>query len=136
MFKGILFALFLTTGYVYTFFQAGTLTDSIKRGEQVYSANCQSCHMENGEGLVDSFPPLAKSDFLLKDQKRAIGVVLHGLEGEVIVNGENYNMMMPAQNHLSDQEIADVLNFVQNSWGNKAKAVTPAQVKEIRAAKK
>ncbi|MCC9168574.1 cytochrome c [Pontibacter sp. XAAS-A31] len=89
--------------------------------------------MEKGEGLAGTFPPLAKSDYLLKDQKRAIGVVLHGAEGEIVVNGETYNMMMPAQSHLSDQEIADVLNYIQNNWGNKAKAVTPAQVKAVRS---
>ncbi|WP_255710098.1 c-type cytochrome [Pontibacter harenae] len=133
MFKGIVLALFLTSSYAFTTLQTDPLKESVKRGAQVYSANCQSCHMEKGEGLAGTFPPLAKSDYLLKDQKRAIGVVLHGAEGEIVVNGETYNMMMPAQSHLSDQEIADVLNYIQNNWGNKAKAVTPAQVKAVRS---
>ncbi|MDX5437770.1 MAG: cytochrome c [Pontibacter sp.] len=112
---------------------ADSLKESIGRGEKVYTANCQSCHMAGGEGITATFPPLAKSDYLLKDQKRAIRTVLHGLSGEITVNGEKYNMAMPAQEHLSDQELADVLNYIQNNWGNKAKAVTPAQVKAERA---
>ena len=103
------------------------------RGEKVYSANCQSCHMPAGEGIPGTFPPLAKSDYLMKDQKRAIRSVLHGVSGEITVNGESYNMDMPAMDYLSDQDVADVLNYVQNNWGNKAKtAVTPAMVKAER----
>ncbi len=102
------------------------------RGEKVYAANCQSCHMPEGEGIPGTFPPLAKSDYLLKDQKRAVGTILHGVSGEITVNGAQYNMDMPAMDYLTDQEVADVLNYIQNSWGNKAKAVTPAQVKAER----
>ncbi|QCR21440.1 cytochrome c [Pontibacter sp. SGAir0037] len=133
MLKGIILAACLTTGYLYTTTQTDALKASIKRGEEVYSANCQSCHMPEGEGIPGAFPPLAKSDFLMKDQKRAVHIVLHGLSGDIQVNGETYSMEMPPQAHLSDQEVADVLNYVQNNWGNKAKAaVTPAQVKAAR----
>lgn len=140
MIKGLLIAILLTTGYWSTFSpennapakQADTLKESIIRGEKVYVANCQSCHMPAGEGIAGIFPPLAKSDYLMKDQKRAIQSVLHGVNGEITVNGEKYSMNMPAQDHLSDQEVADVLNFIQNNWGNKAKAVTPSQVKAER----
>jgi mono/diheme cytochrome c family protein len=140
MLKGILITVIASTAYLTTLSPAqpaatqskDPLKESITRGQQVYAANCQSCHMEKGEGITGTFPPLAKSDYLLKDQKRAINVVLHGLNEEITVNGEKYTMAMPAQNYLSDQEVADVLNYVQNSWGNKAKAVTPAQVKAAR----
>ncbi len=88
--------------------------------------------MAKGEGIPSTFPPLAKSDYLMKDQKRAIRTVLHGLSGEITVNGDTYNMAMPGYDSLSDQEVADVLNYIQNSWGNKAKPVTPAQVKAER----
>ena len=140
MFKSLLIAVLLTTGYwsVSSTSQpaaaktADTLKESIIRGEKIYAANCQSCHMPAGEGITGTFPPLAKSDYLMKDQKRAIRSVLHGVSGEITVNGVKYNMDMPAQDYLSDAEVADVLNYVQNSWGNKAKAVTPAQVKAER----
>ena len=115
-------------------FQDDALKQSIKRGEEVYTTNCLSCHMQNGEGLEGSFPPLAKADYLTKDKtgKQAIKVVLNGLEEEITVNGKKYNMLMPAQNYLPDQQIADVLNYVRNSWGNKGKIITEAMVKAER----
>lgn len=106
---------------------------SIKRGKEVYDNNCMSCHQENGEGIDGSFPPLAKSDYFQKDPKKIITVILKGLNEEIKVNGKTYSMMMPEQSYLSDEEIADVTNYVANSWGNKSKTVfTPAQVKAAR----
>ncbi len=141
MIKSLLIALLLTTGLLSvdspgntpaTTKPNDTLKESLARGQKVYTANCESCHMAEGEGIPATFPPLAKSDYLMKDQKRAIRTVLQGLSGEITVNGETYNMAMPGYSHLSDQEVADVLNYVQNNWGNKAKPVTPAQVKAER----
>ncbi|MBL7770653.1 MAG: cytochrome c [Flavipsychrobacter sp.] len=106
---------------------------SIKRGKEVYENNCMSCHQETGEGIEGSFPPLAKSDYFQKDPKKIITVILKGLNEEIKVNGKTYSMMMPEQSYLSDEEIADVTNYVANSWGNKSKVVfTPAQVKAAR----
>lgn len=115
-------------------FQDSSLTQSIKRGEEVYTANCVTCHMQKGEGLEGAYPPLAKADFLTKDKtgKKSIEVILNGLSGEITVNGKQYNMPMTPLNYLTDQQIADVLNFVRNSWGNKAKAITEAMVKAER----
>ena len=132
MFKAILISTLLTSGYVISSVGTDKPADSIKRGKQLYIANCQSCHMENGEGVPGAFPPLANSANLMKDPTRAIKAVVHGVSGELTVNGETYNMEMPALPHLSDQEVADVVNYIQNNWGNKAKAVTPAQVKAVR----
>jgi mono/diheme cytochrome c family protein len=113
--------------------QDSSLPQSIKRGKDIYLANCMSCHMEKGEGLPDVYPPLAKSDYLLKDPKRTIGIVLNGQKGEITVNGKKYDMEMPAQSVLTDEQIADVINYVTNSWGNKTKtAITPAMVKAER----
>ena len=100
------------------FTQEDTLPQSIKRGESVYQANCASCHMPEGEGLEAVFPPLAKTDYV-KNANRAIGIILNGQEGEISVNGKTYNTPMAALPQLTDQEVADVLNFVRNSWGNK-----------------
>lgn len=115
-------------------FQTGDLAKSIKRGEEVYTTSCMNCHQQNGEGVESAFPPLAKADFVTqdKDGKKVIGVVLKGQTGEVTVNGKKYNVDMPAQDFLADEQIADVLNYVRNSWGNKAKAITPAMVKAGR----
>jgi nitrite reductase (NO-forming) len=108
------------------------LKASIERGKDVYTANCQNCHMENGEGMPDVFPPLAKSEYLKKDAKILINTVLKGLEGEIVVNGKKYNSLMPAQDYLSDEQVSDVFNYVRNSWGSKAAAILPAQVKALR----
>lgn len=107
------------------------LEESIKLGEEIYQGYCLACHMSAGEGLPGAFPPLAESDYLMADKERSIRQVMHGSEGEMVVNGETYNGVMPPQ-PLSDEEIAHVLNFVRNSWGNEGEVVTFAEVKAIR----
>src|SRR5438128_3755548 len=113
------------------FNQKDTLEQSMKRGGEVYSANCASCHQPTGEGVEAAFPPLAKTAYL-SNQKRAIGIILKGQEGEITVNGKKYNAAMAPLSQLSDKEIADVLNFVGNSWGNKYPLIRPAQVQALR----
>jgi mono/diheme cytochrome c family protein len=135
MFKnlsGIYF--FILLGGVLLSFQDSSLNQSIKRGEEVYAANCVTCHMQKGEGMEGSFPPLARADYLAKDKtgKKAIGAILEGLTGEITVNGKKYDAPMPSQSYLTDQQIADVLNYVRNSWGNKGKEITEAMVKAER----
>jgi len=111
--------------------QEDTLKQSMKRGEAVYNQYCVSCHMPAGEGAEIVCPPLAKTTYL-KNQKRAIGIVLNGQEGEITVNGKQYNIPMAPLNNLTDREVADVLNYVSNSWGNKYPMIKPAQVKAER----
>ena len=108
--------------------------DRIKFGKQIYENSCLACHQGQGAGVAGAFPPLAKSDFLNADKKRAINAVVKGLSGEITVNGTKFNSMMPAQ-VLTDEEVANVLTFVYSSWGNSAKEVTPAEVKAERAKK-
>jgi len=110
------------------------LETQIKSGAGVYAAACSACHQVNGAGLPGAFPPLASSDFLLKDKARAVRIVLHGLTGEVVVNGSKFNSVMPPMTQLSDTEIADALTYVLNSWGNKGGAVAAADVKKARSA--
>jgi nitrite reductase (NO-forming) len=105
--------------------------ESIKRGEGIYKTNCMACHQPTGLGIQHAFPPLAKSDYLNKDKIRTIKTVTGGLQGKVIVNGQEYDGVMPAWT-LSDEDIANVLTFVYNSWGNSGKQVTPAEVKAHR----
>jgi len=101
-------------------------------GEKVFAGACASCHMATGQGLPGVFPPLAKSDFLMADKARSIEVVTRGLSGPVKVNGTQYNSVMPPQAQLSDEDVANVLTFVRNNWGNKGDAVTAAEVKKVR----
>jgi len=101
-------------------------------GQKVFAAACQACHQVDGKGLPGAFPPLAGSDFLKADPKRAIGIVLHGLTGKVVVNGKEFNSVMPPMTQLSDAEVADALTFVMNSWGNDFGRVTAAEVAAVR----
>ena len=87
--------------------------------------------MDNGQGTEGVNPPLAKTTYL-KDIKRNIGYILNGQTGEITVNGKKYNAIMNPLNYLDDQQIADVLNYVRNSWGNKYPVITPEQVKAER----
>ncbi len=92
-----------------------------------------NCHMADGKGMENAYPPVAKSDYLKRPVKDLINNVLKGESGELKVNGVLYNAIMPAQDYLTDGQIADVLNYVNNSWGNKnLKAITPEQVKKMR----
>ena len=130
--KVLVLSLLTIIGWIIYAQNGGGLGQSIQRGQEIYTATCKVCHQENGQGMENVYPPLAKSDFLAKDPKRAIDIVLNGLNGEIIVNGKKYNLDMPAQKQLTDQQITDVLNFVRNSWGNKGRAITVAQVKATR----
>jgi len=134
MYKTTFLLAFMTTaiiGLVYA--QTGDRTQSIARGKEAYTSFCMNCHMENGEGQPNVYPPLAKGDVLMKQPKKTIGMILNGQTGEMTVNGKKYNVDMPAQNYLTDEQIADVINYVSNSWGNKTKSlITPAMVKAER----
>jgi nitrite reductase (NO-forming)/hydroxylamine reductase len=112
---------------------AADIAAQVKAGESVYQTVCLACHQADGKGLPGAFPPLAGSDYLLGDKDRAVGVVVRGLEGEVVVNGVKYNSVMPAMTQLSDVEIADALTYAMNSWGNQGGAVSVAQVAAVRA---
>lgn len=109
-----------------------TLAQQIADGKNIYGNTCFACHQSEGQGIPSAFPPLAKSDYLNADVNRAVDAVIFGLTGEITVNGEKYNSVMTSQN-LTDQEIADVMTYVYNSWGNNKTVVTPQLVKERRA---
>lgn len=125
------FSIAFTAVIFFSFQQKFDLKASIVRGKEIYAAQCITCHLEQGEGIEGTFPPLAKSDYLMADKKRSIQQIIHGASGEIKVNGVMYNGEMPAVD-LTDEEVSDVLNYVRNTWGNKGEAVTPAEVKANR----
>jgi len=104
-------------------------------GKSVYTQNCLTCHQADGGGVDGMNPPLSKTSYVLGDKTRLVSVLLNGLQG-VDIDGEPYNNVMPAQETLTDQQIADVLTYVRNSFGNKASAIKATEVKAIRAANK
>ncbi len=114
---------------------SGKLTkdEQIAAGKQLFTGTCSVCHQANGEGLANVFPPLAKSDYLAADPKRAVSVVLHGLHGKVTVNGKEYDSVMPPMNQLTDDEVANILTYVLNSWDNPGGQISKEEVAKVRA---
>ena len=113
---------------------ARTKEERMARGEQVFKTNCAACHQSSGEGIPAAFPPLANSDFLNADKIRAIETVALGRQGKLVVNGQEFNGVMPAWT-LSDEEIANALTFIYGNWGNSGLEVSPEEVKAHRVKK-
>lgn len=114
---------------------AKSFEEQMKFGKQIYGQTCIACHQAEGQGIPNAFPPLAKSDYLNADVDRAIEAVLFGLSGEITVNGEKYNSIMTAQ-MISQEEVANVMTYVYNSWGNNKTVVTPEMVKKVKEKRK
>ncbi len=108
---------------------------TLARGAVVYKNVCLTCHQADGYGVPNLNPPLIKTEYVLGAKPRLIGIVLNGLKGPIEINGDEYKQPMPAQAYLTDQQVADVLTYVRNSFGNKASAVAVAEVKAGRATK-
>ncbi len=121
--------------YLSAFFaspQDDELKRSVVRGKELYLESCINCHLANGEGVKGTFPPLAKADFLLKYPEKAIHAIKFGMSGEIKVNGESYNNAMPPAG-FANEEIADVMNYINNSFGNKStKMVTEKVVAGVK----
>ena len=105
----------------------------IAKGKGVFMQTCFVCHQMEGQGIPAQIPPLASSDYLMSDKARSIRAVLQGMSGEIIVNGKKYNGTMVPLNYLSDEDIANVMTYVRNSFGNSGDAVSIAEVQRIRS---
>lgn len=113
--------------------QETELSKSIKRGEEVYIDFCMQCHLGDGKGTPKVFPPLAGSDWLVNRRKESIHSIKYGLNGPIKVNGITYNSAMTPLG-LEDEEIADVMNYIMNSWGNKQEKIVT--IEEVIAIEK
>jgi len=100
-------------------YQDKPLEKSIADGEEIYQDFCLQCHLDSGDGVSGVFPPLAKSDYLLNNIDLSIKGIKYGLSGPIVVNGEKYDGLMQNQG-LENQEIADVMNYILNNWGNQS----------------
>ena len=119
------------------------LSAQMESGKEIYmkaapgGGLCFTCHQPNGQGLAGQFPPLAGSDWVLGNKERLIKISIHGLMGEIEVNGVKYNNVMAPPGippgSLTDQQIADVLTYIRNDWGNSASAVSPQEVATVRS---
>jgi mono/diheme cytochrome c family protein len=111
----------------------GGLQASMVRGKQVYLQQCLACHQADAGGVEGMNPSLIKAKFVLGDKAALVKIVLNGLSG-VEIDGDSYNGVMAPHADLTDLQIADVLTYIRSNFGNKASAITPAQVKAVRAA--
>ena len=110
--------------------QSSASATSLKNGQSVYISYCQSCHMEDGNGLPGVFPPLVKTGNL-NDPNRLVKVILQGMRGPIVVKGDTYDGEM-APTDLTDQEVADVINYIRNTWGNKAPYLNAADIAKAK----
>jgi mono/diheme cytochrome c family protein len=104
-------------------------------GKTLYITYCMACHQKDASGVPGMFPPLQKSDWVGGDKKKLISILLHGLEGEITVNDETYSQTMPKQDYLSDKQIAQVLTYVRQNFGNQGDSVKERDVKMLRKVK-
>ena len=109
-----------------------TLKKSISDGKEIYQDFCVQCHLDNGKGVPGTFPPLAKSDYLQNNIEASIRGIKYGQRGKITVNGIDYDGIMSHQG-LVDEEVADVMNYILNSWGNVTKRqISITQVAEVQ----
>jgi mono/diheme cytochrome c family protein len=107
--------------------KAPKVYDPIARGKRVYN-KCISCHQANGQGLPGIYPPLAGSDWMGKSPDILVRIIHNGLNGPIVVNGNTYNNVMTGFSDLSDKEIAEVLSYIRNTWGNSYPIITEEEV--------
>lgn len=112
--------------------QQGGLKASIDRGKKVYDTYCLSCHQSDGSGVPKLNPPLIKTDWVTGNKQRLITIMLKGMNERLEIDGEEYENVMASHAFLKDEQIADVLTYIRNSFGNKASLVTAAEVKTVR----
>jgi len=105
-------------------------------GKQLYGAKCAACHQASGMGIAGVFPPLAGAEWVVGDENVLASILLHGVEGEIVVKGNTYKGVMPAFGTLADEEIAGVLTYIRSEWGNQAPSLTAATVMAQREATK
>jgi mono/diheme cytochrome c family protein len=106
---------------------------TMERGQKIYKQYCSTCHQPDGGGVPGLNPPLEKTSYVLGSKTRLIRIVLKGMSTNEEIDGEDYSNTMAPFNYLKDQQISDVLTYIRNSFGNKAIAVTPGDVKYVRA---
>lgn len=114
-------------------FSPQQLSSSITRGKTLYVKYCLTCHQSDGGGVPNMNPPLIQSSYVSGDKYILIKILLNGFSERIDIEGESYSNNMPAQNFLKDNQIADVLNYIRNNFGNKAAPVESAEVTSIRS---
>lgn len=99
-------------------------------GKQLYTEHCANCHQAEGTGLARLYPPINNADYLRQYPGRVICSIKYGMEGEIIVNGNPYNMKMPSNEDLTDLEVAQITTYIYNAWELKEGLVSIDEVRE------
>ena len=99
-------------------------------GKDIYEQNCANCHQKDGKGFQNLYPAIAGSDFL-KNKERVIYIIKNGLSGEILVNGKNFNQPMPANNQLTNLDIAEVITYIYNEWNSETKITDIKEVEKV-----
>lgn len=137
--KKIIFTICLMVWVTLTFAQSkknsSNHSSTILRGKALYTQYCLPCHQVDGSGVMNMNPPLIQTSFVLGDPKRIINILLKGYNKGVTIDGDDYTNPMPSFSYLNNQQIADILTFVRNSFGNKASPINAEQVKAERLSK-
>jgi len=115
--------------------KAEVAQSNLAKGRELYLQNCAACHQPEGQGLPGAFPPLAKSDFIAANPAAVLETTVNGLQGKMVVNGVEYNNVMPAMSYLNDEDLSLIITYVLNSWGNPGGKVNRTAVKNYRASK-
>ncbi len=115
---------------IIAYFAAASCGDPYTEGKKLYQTHCANCHMDDGQGLEGLIPPLANSDYLQKTNAELACLLINGYKGTMIVNGRIYEGQMPANKGLSGVEIANILNYVGNHWGNQRDFVNSRAVQK------
>ena len=124
--------LLIVGGTTASIYQEKTKEESILAGEEIYQDFCLQCHLTTGAGVSGVFPPIKNSDYLMNNIDKSIAGIKFGLKGEIVVNDEIYDGVMAKQG-LDNEEIADVMNYILNQWGNSYDAqITNQQVSEVQ----
>jgi len=123
----VIFSFFLTN---LAMGQDFDLSASIERGKSIYSSKCASCHMADGTGIRGIYTPLTGADSLINDKTRLVKSILVGVKGPTVVNGIKYDGEMQSYS-LTDKQVADVLNYIRNSWGNKGEAILADEIQSL-----
>lgn len=112
--------------------QDNSLAASVARGQKLYVVQCLTCHQVDGTGVMNMNPPLVKTTYVLGDKTALIRIVMEGMKTPLTIDDNEYHNVMPPHTTMSDQDIADVLNYVRHSFGNNAAAITATDVKAVR----
>ena len=101
-----------------------------QQGHNLYDVHCGNCHMENGTGLRHLIPPLAGSDWLRDNPEAVVKGIVYGMEGPIVVNGVTYDQPMPGNKELTEFQIVNIVNYINQAWGNDYGLITVADTRE------